>query len=123
MPPLATWETPARIAGVLAGLEEATAVRHPEHAGEAEASEAIRDERCDEYERDEACLRQVRHLLPFPRSGRPAEPRRPSGTARPPFRDPPVELPGRRVLPTLTRGGFLSRARRNSSRRRRTPSP
>ena len=65
MPPLAAWETQARIARGLPGLEEAAAVTHAEPADEAEACEAIGEERCDEHERDEPCLRQIRHLLPL----------------------------------------------------------
>ena len=48
MPPFATWETQARVARVLPGLEEAAAVAHPEAAPEMEAGEEIRAERRDE---------------------------------------------------------------------------
>jgi hypothetical protein len=67
MPPLATWETQARVASVLPGLEEAAAVTHPvnANAGETDTREEIREERCGEQEIDEPCFRQIRHLLPF----------------------------------------------------------
>jgi len=59
---LATWETQARVALVLPGLEEAAAVAHPVGAAEAgnpvetgqvEPGEAVREERCDEQEKNE----------------------------------------------------------------------
>ena len=57
MPPLATWETQARSRLAFPGLEEAAAVAHSERpdAGErdTEASEEIREERCDEQDIDE----------------------------------------------------------------------
>src|SRR5437899_10280463 len=63
MPPLATWETLARVARVLPGRLEAAAVAHPvpqrRHVGEE-----VSAERGDEQEIDEPCLRQIRHLLP-----------------------------------------------------------
>jgi hypothetical protein len=53
MPPLATWETQARVARVLTGLEEeAAAVAHAAGA-RVEACEEVREERCDEQEIDE----------------------------------------------------------------------
>jgi hypothetical protein len=56
MPPLATWETQARVASVLPGLEEAAAVAHPvgaKEAGGVKASEEVGEERSDEQEEDE----------------------------------------------------------------------
>jgi hypothetical protein len=57
MPPLATWETQARVrASRFPGLEETAAVAHPGGAetGKAEARQEVREERCDEQEVDEA---------------------------------------------------------------------
>ena len=66
MPPLATWETQARVARVLPGrLEEAAAVAHPVNAGHADASEDVREERCDDQQVDEPCLCQFVTSFPF----------------------------------------------------------
>jgi len=53
MPPLATWETQARVARVLPGRLEAAAVAHAETAEEAVAGKEVGKERCDEQEVDE----------------------------------------------------------------------
>src|SRR5579884_498587 len=119
MPPLATWETQARVALSFPGLpEEAAAVAHAVPTRPVEAREEVREERCDEEKVDEACLRQIRHLLSGARSERPGELPQPSGRARPPVRDPPVVLQGRREQPRPRRDDFPIPARRSSLRRR-----
>ena len=62
MPPLATWETQARVARVLPGRLEAAAVAHAETA-EVAAGKDVGKERCDEQEVDEPCFGQV--VTPF----------------------------------------------------------
>jgi len=60
-----TWVTRAPVARAFPGLEQAAAVAHPEDAVTVGACEEVREERCDEEQVHEPCLRQLVTSFPL----------------------------------------------------------